>query len=127
MEEAMSASSGTPTCLSLLLGAALLSACDGAPSAAPAENAANATEPIAAPAAEPNDTGSANASAPAPAPAPDAPAEPAPPPAQASAWSKSGYSLSGTEPFWGGTVTPTRIVYMTPEEQKGEKVAVTAA
>jgi uncharacterized membrane protein len=83
--------------------------------AAPADaagEAANGAESAAGEAAT-------NAAAPAPAARPSPPA--------AGPWSKTGYSLSGTEPFWGGTVTPGRIVYMTPEEQKGEKVAVTAA
>jgi uncharacterized membrane protein len=41
--------------------------------------------------------------------------------------SPSGYSLIGTEPFWGGTVAATEIVYTTPENQEGERIAVTAA
>lgn len=41
--------------------------------------------------------------------------------------SPSGYRLIGTEPFWGGTVTASEIVYTTPENQQGERIAVTAA
>ncbi|HEU4820448.1 MAG TPA: hypothetical protein VFS87_04750 [Qipengyuania sp.] len=32
--------------------------------------------------------------------------------------------LVGTEPFWGGTVEAGRLVYMTPENQIGETIAV---
>ena len=69
------------------------------------------------------------AEAPAPAPPVAAPpaATPAPAPKPAAAWSKSGYRLVGTEPFWGGTVKGARILYMTPENQAGEPVAATAA
>ena len=41
--------------------------------------------------------------------------------------SPSGYRLIGTEPFWGGTVSATEIVYTTPENQQGDRIAVTAA
>jgi uncharacterized membrane protein len=84
-----------------------------------------------------NGAGNAAAEAPAPAPAPghDAstvaaptPAPPAAEPARpASSWSRSGYRLIGTEPFWGGTVSATRIVYQTPDNQSGESIAVTAS
>ncbi|HEX8667467.1 MAG TPA: hypothetical protein VF727_03735 [Allosphingosinicella sp.] len=124
----MTASAGIPDRLWLLLGAALVSACDAAPSAAPADNATNAGAASVAPAAEPADSGSGNnAAEEVVAPAASAEPAPAPPEAANGPWSKGGYTLSGTEPFWGGTVTPTRIIYMTPEEQKGEKVTVTAA
>jgi len=36
--------------------------------------------------------------------------------------SASGYALVGTEPFWGGTVSGTRVRYMTPERQFGDVV-----
>jgi uncharacterized membrane protein len=41
--------------------------------------------------------------------------------------SPAGYRIIGTEPFWGGTVTATEIVYSTPDNQQGERIAVTAA
>ncbi len=44
-----------------------------------------------------------------------------------SPWSQSGYRIIGTEPFWGGTVTPDEIIYSTPENQQGETIAVTLA
>jgi uncharacterized membrane protein len=47
----------------------------------------------------------------------------APAPAARKPWSASGYTLSGTEPFWGGTVTGSRFVYQTPEDQAGTSVA----
>lgn len=40
--------------------------------------------------------------------------------------SPSGYRLIGTEPFWGGTVTASEVVYNTPENQEGERIPVTA-
>jgi uncharacterized membrane protein len=75
-------------------------------------------------------------SAPAAAPAPDNAAEPAakasitaapkaaPSPA-AAPFSPGGYALNGTEPFWGGTLTGTSLVYTTPDNQTGETVPVT--
>ncbi|HEX8571791.1 MAG TPA: hypothetical protein VF759_03465 [Allosphingosinicella sp.] len=42
-------------------------------------------------------------------------------------WSASGYALNGTEPFWGGSVSGSTVTYMTPEDQFGDTVAVTAA
>lgn len=88
---------------------------EAAEPAAPAET--NAVDPAAS-----NDTAGTPAADPAPAPTPEAPKAPAP-----AAWSASGYRLVGTEPFWGGTVAPTRIVYSTPENQAGEPVNVDAA
>lgn len=69
------------------------------------------------------------------APAPAGRAAPAPVPAQPAAaplpathpWSPSGYALNGTEPFWGGTVTGTRIRYMIPENQFGTVIETSAA
>jgi uncharacterized membrane protein len=50
-------------------------------------------------------------------------ARPAPPPATGTApMSPTGYALVGTEPFWGGTVTGTRVRYMTPDRQFGDVV-----
>ncbi len=46
--------------------------------------------------------------------------------ATASGWSPNGYRMIGTEPFWGGTATGTEIVYTTPDNQAGERIAVTA-
>lgn len=45
----------------------------------------------------------------------------------AAAWSKSGYRLIGTEPFWGGTARGSKILYKTPENQAGEPVEAIAA
>jgi len=61
----------------------------------------------------------------APKPAP-APAAPQPPPLS-HPWSPSGYALEGADPFWGGTLTGSSLRYMTPEDQFGDVVAVTAA
>ena len=33
-------------------------------------------------------------------------------------------SLTGTEPFWGGTIAGGRLIYKTPENQTGEMIAV---
>jgi uncharacterized membrane protein len=49
-----------------------------------------------------------------------------PAPAARKPWSPSGYTLSGTEPFWGGTVSGSRIVYQTPEDQAGRSIPATA-
>jgi uncharacterized membrane protein len=111
----------------LALLAASLAACEVS---APApenetanEAAAESAAPVETPAAAPGaSNGTAEAPAADPAPAPDAPKAAAP-----KAWSASGYRLVGTEPFWGGTVAPTRIVYSTPENQAGEPVNVDAA
>ena len=68
-----------------------------------------------------------NAAAPAAAPSREGKA-PVPPPAKAPArpraapFSATGYALTGTEPFWGGTLTGTRVRYMTPENQFGDVV-----
>ena len=42
-------------------------------------------------------------------------------------WSPTGYALNGAEPFWGGTLTGTKLRYMTPEDQFGDVVTVTSA
>lgn len=110
----------------MLVAAAALSlaACQGQ-EAPPSDN--QASEPAAPPLPAPADNASAAtpaneaASTEAVAPAPKAP----PPPA-AAPWSPSGYKLIGTEPFWGGTVTGSRILYKTPDNQAGEPVAATA-
>jgi uncharacterized membrane protein len=47
----------------------------------------------------------------------------APPPATPTQpMSPTGYALVGSQPPWGGTVTGTRIRYMTPERQFGDVV-----
>lgn len=89
---------------------------NGADNEAAAPVSSNAVMEIVPPSAQ----GPGNETAEAPAPeTPEAPAS--------KAWSASGYRLVGTEPFWGGTVSPTRIVYMTPDNQAGEKISVDAA
>lgn len=40
--------------------------------------------------------------------------------------SLSGYRLIGTEPFWGGSASAREVVYSTPENQAGERIAVTS-
>lgn len=76
----------------------LLAGCDRA--APPAANQAQPSAPTAAPAAQPR-------AAPLPASHP---------------WSPTGYALTGTEPFWGGTVTGNSVRYMIPEDQFGKVV-----
>lgn len=103
------------------LAAALLSlaGCSGAPQ--PEANASTASETVApAPAPPPHDMPGPGANVPAPTAEPQAPPAPA-------AWSPGGYTLNGTEPFWGGTLTGTRLLYKTPENQAGEAVATAAA
>jgi uncharacterized membrane protein len=74
--------------------------------------------------AAPAANGGARAPAPKEAPAPaQATAPPAQPPT--GPFSSSGYALNGTEPYWGGTVTGTRVRYMTPENQFGSVVETT--
>ncbi len=96
-----------------------------------------AVEPVANEAANQSAAAAPPAAAPVPAAAPapsSSPATPAPPPdghlgstkAAGERWSGRGYRLIGTEPFWGGTVSPTEIVYSTPENQEGERIAVEA-
>lgn len=34
-------------------------------------------------------------------------------------------NLTGTEPFWGGTIARTSFTYSTPEDMDGQRVAVT--
>jgi len=81
---------------------------------------------------EPQDAAAGNGAAEAPPAAvppgePTPPEAPAPGPAAGSPWSPGGYRLIGTEPFWGGTVTDREIVYSTPDNQEGERVAVTVS
>lgn len=47
-------------------------------------------------------------------------------PPLAASWSPSGYALNGTEPFWGGTLTGTNLVYTTPENHAGDAVSTSA-
>lgn len=101
-----------------------LAACGGSDRQA-GSNASNTAQP-----AEPNLAAPPQDVAPPPADnAAAAPAaEPnASPPAAAAPWSPTGYTLNGTEPFWGGTLTGTRLLYKTPENQAGDPVATTAA
>lgn len=35
------------------------------------------------------------------------------------------YSLTGTEPFWGGTIDGSTILYQTPDDQAGTTIVVT--
>ena len=71
---------------------------------------------------------SPSAKAPAEPSAPAAKVAPKATPAPSShPWSPSGYALNGTEPFWGGSLTGTNVRYMTPDDQFGDLVAVTAA
>jgi uncharacterized membrane protein len=84
----------------------LLSGCGAPPAEQPANQAAGAAPPVQAP----------------------APAAKTPPPApRTGPWSASGYALNGTEPFWGGTVTGTRVRYMIPEDQFGTEVETAAS
>lgn len=78
------------------------------------------------PAAAANGTASANAAAPA---TPAAAAGPAKPNSGAAGgpWSPTGYALNGTEPFWGGDITGTKVRYMVPEDQFGDVVPTSAA
>jgi uncharacterized membrane protein len=113
--------------LALALFAATLGACE-APEPATGENDASSgsAEPAPSRAEEGVAPAGSNVAASA-APGAGPPPAPSPPKAPAAApWSVSGYRLVGTEPFWGGTVSPERIVYMTPENQAGERVSVDA-
>ena len=102
----------------IMLGlSAALAACDNAPAPLANETAYNSAENAAAePSAGPMSNEPAN----------DATVPPAPtPPPGTTPRSASGYRLIGTEPFWGGTVSPLEIVYSTPENQTGERIPVT--
>jgi uncharacterized membrane protein len=103
----------------------VLAACDAREPAADPDRA-EAPEPPAAP-DPPQSNLAAAAPDPGPAEAASPPAAPEPSPAAARPWSKSGYRLVGTEPFWGGTVEGSKILYMTPENQSGEPVAASAS
>lgn len=59
----------------------------------------------------------AASAAPVPTVVPRPPATP-----HTSPWSKSGYALNGTEPFWGGSLTGTSVRYMTPDDQFGDVI-----
>jgi uncharacterized membrane protein len=106
--------------LAAIAAAASLGGCGGDDAAndnrATAAPAPSATAPASEPA--PATSNAAAPSAPAPA-ANGAAAAPAP---HAGPFSPSGYALNGAEPFWGGTVTGTRVRYMTPENQFGSVV-----
>ena len=84
-----------------ILAALLLTACRAEPAAnnsmANAENTAS-PEDVAAPVA-------------------------APPAAQSTAR----YRFTGTEPFWGGTIDGTAILYQTPDDQAGKTINATIA
>jgi uncharacterized membrane protein len=56
------------------------------------------------------------------APANQAAPTPPPPATPSQPMSPTGYALVGSQPPWGGTVTGTRIRYMTPERQFGDVV-----
>jgi uncharacterized membrane protein len=116
----------------ILLTAALSLAACHSEDAAPAENEASAEGANAASAPDdkgPTTSNGVPAVEDAEAPVPAGPTAPpaGPVPAADAAWSKSGYRLVGTEPFWGGTVTGTRILYQTPEDQAGSTIAATAS
>lgn len=112
----------------VLAAAFLLAGCqdEGAGSAGNVSNGAPAEAPPAT-SAPASTKEAAETRGDAAAPAPAEPSAKAAPAAGASAWSKSGYRLVGTEPFWGGTVTGTKILYQTPEDQAGAAVAATAS
>ena len=101
----------------ILAISAALAGCDDAPAPAANEAVDSATENAATePSSDPMANAAGNDSAAAPAPTP---------PSDASPRSASGYRLIGTEPFWGGTVSPGEIVYSTPDNQTGERIPVT--
>jgi uncharacterized membrane protein len=88
----------------------LLSGCSAPPAKEPANQAATAAPPARTSIAAPAAAAKAPPSAPRTGP-----------------WSASGYALNGTEPFWGGTVTGTRVRYMIPEDQFGTEVETAAS
>ena len=94
-----------------------LSAC-GASDAPGNRDGGNAIGPAAAPQAVPQRPLGTEAGAPTNSSAAVSP----PAPAESRSMSPSGYALTGTEPFWGGTVTGTRVRYMTPDRQFGDVV-----
>ena len=85
----------------LAIAALLLAACEAGP-AVTEEAQINRAEVV--------PTRPANSAAPALAP-------PAAPPAR--------YRFTGTEPFWGGTIDGTTILYKTPDDQGGQTIAAT--
>lgn len=87
------------------LAALLLTACQ----AEPVANYSEASSPVATPAANTDDA--TNAAAPAAVP----------PAAQPSAR----YRFTGTEPFWGGTIEGSTILYRTPDDQAGKTISAT--
>ena len=87
----------------LVLTVLLLAACRAEPvTDQPVENVANTG------AGGPTPAHSAAPSAPAPAASPTA-----------------RYRFTGTEPFWGGTIDGTTIIYKTPDDQAGETITAT--
>lgn len=94
-----------PAIRSMSLAALMLAACQAEPAAN--NVSANVPEVAAQPA---NAIGETNAAAPAAPPA----AHPA-----------ARYRFTGTEPFWGGTIDGSTILYRTPEDQSGKTVAAT--
>ena len=97
---------------SLASAALLLSACGNRQEPAPANlaGAEGAKGPAAAAAASP--------------PAATAAERPTP---RTGPWSPSGYALVGTEPFWGGSLSGTKLRYMVPEDQFGDVIETRAA
>lgn len=84
--------------------------------------------PLAACGQTPQAPAAANQSAPSqPAAAAPAPAGQESPLPASHPWSPSGYALSGTEPFWGGTVSGTSVRYMVPEDQFGRVIETRVA
>ena len=101
----------------IVIISAALAGCEDAPAPAANETIDVAAENLATePSADAMANAAGNDSAAAPAPTP---------PPSASPRSASGYRLIGTEPFWGGTVSPREIVYSTPDNQTGERIPVT--
>lgn len=106
----------------LVLAAAALSlpGCQN-PGSAPAANGSGNAQSANAAAAPAPSPGSANAAA------PEGGSSAAPGASASSPWSPTGYDLIGTEPFWGGAVSSTQIVYTTPDNMAGDRIAVTAS
>ena len=57
----------------------------------------------------------------------NAPANLAEPAAAPAVQPTARYRFTGTEPFWGGTIDGTTILYQTPEDQAGKTIAATVA
>ena len=86
----------------LALSAVLLTACRVEPIANEVDQSTNAEMVAAAP---------ANSAEPSPVPPAITPT--------------ARYSFTGTEPFWGGTVDGTTILYQTPDDQAGKTITAT--